>query len=96
MESGRSPREYSREMRGDPVPQNFTDGVCPRGDERAMEVPDADEVAERSRAGRGEEEREEPRARAIPVPVPMSFACGLAAHYRARPRRAPVEEAWAE
>jgi len=73
-------------MRGNPIPQNFTDGVHPRGDERVTEVPDVDEVMERSRAGRREEEREEPRARAIPVPVPTSFACGLVAHCRAWPR----------
>ena len=62
MERGRPRREYSREMRGDPVPQNFTDGVRPRWDERLVEVPNADGVAERSYVGRDAEEkrREEP------------------------------------
>jgi len=44
-------------MRGDPVPQNFTDGVRPRWDERLVEVPNADGVAERSCAGHDAEER---------------------------------------
>jgi hypothetical protein len=52
-----------REMRGDSVPQNFMDGVRPRWDERLTEMPDANEVVERSCAGRDAEEkrREEPR-----------------------------------
>jgi hypothetical protein len=50
-------------MRGDSVPQNFTDGVRPRWDERLAEMPDADGVVERSCVGRDAEEkrREEPR-----------------------------------
>jgi hypothetical protein len=64
VEQGRPRREYSREMLGDSVPQNFTNGVRPRWGEWLAEMLDADRVTERSSAGRdrdAEKRREEAR-----------------------------------
>ena len=60
VELGHPQHEYSREIQGDPIPQNFTE-VCPRWDERATEVrtrtrsrrgavPDTEKRRERSHA----------------------------------------------
>ena len=55
VEPGRPPREYLREMRGDPVPQNFTDGVHPRWDEpRARAVEKKSDAEMRSDESRTE------------------------------------------
>lgn len=69
MERGRPHREYSREMRGDPILQNFTDGVRLRWDERAAEVarPRGASEQRRLRGRAGSSREEEAQSRAVEV-----------------------------
>jgi len=74
VERGRPRREYSREMRGDPVPQNFTDGVRPRWDERRARggAPAGERAGEIQPAAVA---RASAQPRSGPPPPRVTFGC---------------------
>ena len=88
MERGRPRREYSREMRGDPVPQNFTNGVRPRWDERRARggAPAGERAGEIQPAAVA---RASAQPRSGPLPPRVTFGCWRAGEGASeqRPRR---------